>query len=307
MEEDGEDKKRVIDELRDRMVGYEATSKTSLLAETPWMVRIDGHKFSNWAKCFEKPADAKLHQAMVETAADLLDRFNPALAYTQSDEITLVFPPGKELIFGGGVQKITSIMASFAGVRFCYHILQKDYPADSPQRKRAEEFSAHFDARAFNVPTQGEAYNNLLWRSSFDCRRNSVFSLARAHFSSKQLQKLGTTAIIEKLKKEKNVDWEQQEAWFKYGTFVKKELYERTVEDPRKKGEQLKVIKSRPGSKAFLLGPFNEENIGMVFAKYWEGPLAEAMRLQEERQQKDTKKKGEKKKEESSDDAQEQP
>lgn len=175
-------------------------------------------------RCFQKPADPQLHLAMVETAEDLLDQFSPTLAYTQSDEITLVFPAStilppanvlflsylilfhlfyyfnylfyfilnswfyfdlfylfvyiqlfsillilfllfiyllvsyfislhledKELIFGGGVQKITSIMASFAGVRFNFHINQKDYPPGSPQRKKAEEFSAHFDARAFN-------------------------------------------------------------------------------------------------------------------------------------------------------------
>jgi len=51
MEDEGEEKKRVIDALRDRMVGYEAMSKTSLSGETPWIVRIDGHKFSHWAKC----------------------------------------------------------------------------------------------------------------------------------------------------------------------------------------------------------------------------------------------------------------
>ena len=189
-------------------------------------------------------------------------------------------------------------MASFAGVRFNYHILQKDYPVDSPQRKRAEEYSAHFDARAFNgkltiqppklslnyylVPTQGEVYNNLLWRSSFDCRRNSVFSLARKYFSTKQLHKLGTTALIEKLKKEKNVDWEQQDAWFKYGTFVKKELFEKEGINPRKPDEVLKIIKSRAASKSFLLGPYNEENIATVFSKYWESPLIEALKLQEE-------------------------
>lgn len=49
MEDEG-DKKRVIDDLRDRMTGYEATSKVSLSPETPWIVRLDGHKFSNWAK-----------------------------------------------------------------------------------------------------------------------------------------------------------------------------------------------------------------------------------------------------------------
>jgi len=57
MEDEGEEKKRVIDALRERMVGYEATSKTSLSGETPWIVRIDGHKFSHWAKyAFPSPS-----------------------------------------------------------------------------------------------------------------------------------------------------------------------------------------------------------------------------------------------------------
>ena len=33
----------------------------------------------------------------METAQDLLERFNPTLAYTQSDEITLVFPAGMHI------------------------------------------------------------------------------------------------------------------------------------------------------------------------------------------------------------------
>src|SRR5689334_15144136 len=50
-----------------------------------------------------------------------------------------------------------------------------------------------------------EALNNLLWRSAFDCRRNSVFALAQVYFSGKQLHGLGTTAIVHKLEKEKNI------------------------------------------------------------------------------------------------------
>jgi hypothetical protein len=62
---------------------------------------------------------------------------------------------------------------------------------------------AHFDSRVFNVPNRGEALNNLIWRSLFDCRRNSVFALAQAHFSAKQLHGIGTTGLINKLKTEK--------------------------------------------------------------------------------------------------------
>ena len=57
------------------------------------MVRLDGHCFHTYTKGFRRPYDLRIHEAMVATATDLLERFGAVTAYTESDEISLLFPP----------------------------------------------------------------------------------------------------------------------------------------------------------------------------------------------------------------------
>lgn len=60
---------------------------------------------------------------MTGTAADLVTSFNAVCAYTQSDEITLVFAPvdteaKQTAMFSGRVQKISTLLAGYASARF---------------------------------------------------------------------------------------------------------------------------------------------------------------------------------------------
>lgn len=72
---------------------------------------------------------------MFNTTIDLFKRFNPVLAYTFSDEISLLFVPIystienklSPIIYDGNVLKISSIFASSCSVRFNYHILKQNY------------------------------------------------------------------------------------------------------------------------------------------------------------------------------------
>jgi len=122
---------RVIDQIGDRMKEYEKSSSTKLDRNLPFIVRIDGHHFSKFTKGFKRPFDIRIHDTMVKTTEDLLNTFSPVLGYTQSDEITLVFPecktPEQTLIFGGKVQKMVSLMAGYASTRFNYHILRCNF------------------------------------------------------------------------------------------------------------------------------------------------------------------------------------
>jgi len=271
---DEEEKKglRVIDQIGERMKGYEANSSSKLDPNLPFLARIDGHKFSNFTRGFKRPFDQRIHNATSKTTEDLVVQFGAYLGYTQSDEITLLFPECKEkqsLIFDGKIQKLASLMASYASVRFTYHMLQSQWdPSESKIKEKVESFQAHFDGRVFNVPNRAEALNNLMWRSSFDCRRNSVFSLALSLYPAQQLLKLGTTALVEKMKKEKNVDWEEQVPAFKYGSFVKKELYEKEGEDYKTK-EKRTFTRTKVVTKSFKLDGHNEKNLNMLFSKYW--------------------------------------
>lgn len=91
-----------------------------------------------------------VHRAMINATADLVAYFSCTSGFTQSDEITLLFPAPvtpedleleeknpnqlkKSAPFNGRVQKITSLAAGYCSVRFNYHlqnqpILESDPP-----------------------------------------------------------------------------------------------------------------------------------------------------------------------------------
>ena len=97
-----------------------------------FIIRIDGVSFSNYTKGMVKPFDPRLTDAMVKTTVDLVQKFNAVLGYHQSDEISLLFPKIEENakksknvpvhFYKGRVQKLSSVTASYASVRFNYYM-----------------------------------------------------------------------------------------------------------------------------------------------------------------------------------------
>ena len=87
----------------------------NLITIPPVFVRLDGRAFHNVAEHLglEKPFDAGFSGAMERVCIRFLREsgLSPDLAYTFSDEISLYF---SYLPFGGRVEKIDSISASFA-------------------------------------------------------------------------------------------------------------------------------------------------------------------------------------------------
>jgi hypothetical protein len=55
-----------------------------------------------------------------------------------------------------------------------------------------------------------------MWRSNYDCIRNSKNNLGHYHFSTKEMHKLSSNEVAEKLKKEKNIDWNDSPGEFKW-------------------------------------------------------------------------------------------
>ena len=78
--------------LDDRMKDYERTSRYFIDTKDNLIVRLDGHHFSSFTKGFKKPFDTLLSDTMIETSQALMEEFTPSSVYTQSDEISLVFP-----------------------------------------------------------------------------------------------------------------------------------------------------------------------------------------------------------------------
>ena len=178
-----------MDALGDEMKAYEAASCDATLDMTrPCVVRLDGHCFGTFTSGFAKPYDLRIHRAMVATTGDLLERFHAATAYTESDEISLFFPPtvgdSTALPFNGRVQKLASVTAGYASARFNLHMMREAFDVadakDAALRARVESCGAHFDSRAFSLPDVERVAAYMRWRAIHDCRRNSISMLAQA-------------------------------------------------------------------------------------------------------------------------------
>lgn len=87
-----------------------------------WVViRVDGRSFSGFTSSskFDKPFDPIFHELMVQTTSSLLEQLQGIYAYTESDEISLLFPPNWDF-FDRSLEKVVSISASIASATFTH-------------------------------------------------------------------------------------------------------------------------------------------------------------------------------------------
>jgi len=151
----------MIDKMGDRMKLYEGIEAGRVLIPgLPICVRVDGRAFHTFTRGMERPYDTAMSGAMITTMKYLVEKTNACIGYVQSDEISLVLPDGKDSLFNGRIQKLTSIIASMATAMFnsAIHVQYPDKPL------------AEFDCRVWNVPNRTEAANTILWRE-FDATK----------------------------------------------------------------------------------------------------------------------------------------
>lgn len=181
------------------------------------VVRVDGKGFSKYTKKLEQPFDEQFTKDMRSTALYLAQNIDGAhLAYTQSDEISVVFSdlagPNTEWWYGGQVQKIVSIVAAMATAKF--------------NELRPFDGLALFDARVLTL-AEGEVFDYLAWRQS-DAIRNSISMLASAHFSHKALQGVGTDDRLRMLASS-GIAWFDEAEEVRQGSLIKREWQEKTT------------------------------------------------------------------------------
>jgi len=215
------------------MKKFESAQEVQLVPWQPYVVRVDGHLFSKFTKKFKKPYDVRIFEAMLKTTADLLIKFNAVTGYTQSDEITLVFPAArkypeqteKNFVYDGRINKIATLIAGYCSVRFVYHMLQTKFEeGEDVEGFKKNIFQTFFDARAYSLPSLVEVLENLAWRTS-DVKRNSKNNLGFQYYSHKELVSMSPSEVINKLKNEKGVLWSDMPEPYKFGCFVKREQY----------------------------------------------------------------------------------
>lgn len=213
------------DELGDRMKKfYEDRYRFYLTRRTPVIIRLDGNAFHTFTKGLEKPFDKDFILIMQKTCKYLCENIQGCVGgYVQSDEISLLLIDYKSLNsdawFDYNLQKIVSISAAMATMIFNKYV---DFLCNCGsysiwnQEKRDK---AIFDARAFNIPEE-EVCNYFIWRQK-DATRNSINSLAQAHFSHSQLQGKNLSEVQDMLINI-GINWNNLPTEQKRGSFIRK-------------------------------------------------------------------------------------
>jgi tRNA(His) 5'-end guanylyltransferase len=196
---------------------YEKDFEISIPKDKHIIIRIDGHKFSKLSKkYFNKPFDNEFSNSMIEAMKAVFNEFNASFGYTQSDEITIIIPENKikkgyTHPYNGRVQKIASLSASLASIKFCETI----------RKLKNEKIDAWFDARVFSVPKLKIV--DAVAERKRDAIRNSKSMFSRAYASHNELKNKFADEQIKYVKNKYNKDWNDIDDRFKYGVFIKKE------------------------------------------------------------------------------------
>lgn len=215
------------DSFGDRMKEYENAYRLYLPKRMPVIIRVDGRAFHTFTKGFQRPFDDVILYTMKDVAIELCRNVEGCkLAYTQSDEISLVLRNDDELTtqawFGNNLQKLVSLTASIATSAFdkAYRVhissyrlpISLDFLSDDKQEQCIRTYNlyygkvgkANFDSRAFVLP-QSEVANYFIWRQ-VDAIRNSIESCSRSFYSNKELFKKNTSEMVQMMNK-KGFDW----------------------------------------------------------------------------------------------------
>lgn len=149
-----------FDELDDKMRVFETAADYCVLPGVFMVARLDGRSFTRLTKevCpFEAPFDERFRDLMVETAEWLMNcGFRVRYAYTQSDEISLLFERDEQL-FGRKLRKYNSVLAGEASAKFSLLLGSV----------------ATFDSRVSQLPTAQLVVDYFRWRNE-DAARNAL-------------------------------------------------------------------------------------------------------------------------------------
>lgn len=216
----------------------------SLMPLLPTCIRLDGKCFHSFCNDLAEPFDPRLTKLMGEITVLLVDETNARIGYTQSDEISLILYSDtirSQLYFDGKIQKITSVLAATASVWF--NDLLEKYGLGSKKHMLPV-----FDCRCWNVPTQKEAVNVLIWREQ-DATRNSVSMAARSCYSHNELFEKSAPEMMDMLMA-KGLNWNDYPADFKRGHYYQRRKVTRSfTPDELSKLPEKHAAKTNPDLK----------------------------------------------------------
>jgi tRNA(His) 5'-end guanylyltransferase len=152
-----------FDDLDAQMRVYENSLDYCVLPNIFMVARLDGRNFTTLTKKwghFEAPFDVKFRDLMVETTKHLMScGFKVVYAYTESDEISLLFDLGID-VFGRKIRKYNSILAGEASAKFSLLFNEMGV----------------FDCRICQLPNENIVVDYFRWRNE-DAHRNALNSI----------------------------------------------------------------------------------------------------------------------------------
>lgn len=138
------------DEFEKRMRALEYFHALRLPQGAWTVLRVDGRSFTRFTETgFEKPIDSHFQQMMRQTARALLEELHGAYAYTESDEISVLFDPDWDL-FDRELEKLVSISAAIASATFTH----------------ASQRIVHFDSRVWLGINPSQVVDYFRWRQT---------------------------------------------------------------------------------------------------------------------------------------------
>ncbi len=211
-------------EFEERMREGELFHALRLLRGAWCVLRVDGRGFSRFTESrYEKPFDAKLHEQMVRTASALLEELQGLYAYTESDEVSVLFRP-EWTLFDREVEKLVSISAGVASAAFTH-------AAGEP---------AVFDSRVWMGVDEAAVVDYFRWRQA-DAARCALngwcyWTLRKEGQSVEEAGRaLHGKSVGEKneLLFQRGINFNELPAWQRRGTGLRWERYEKEGVDPR--------------------------------------------------------------------------
>ena len=228
----------MINSLED-MRKFERYNELSIISDCFFAIRVDGRSFHTEVKKMkmERPFDKKLRNAINKAVKSVMKDFGCLFAYTESDEVTFLFPKSLEML-DRRVEKLVSLVASKMSVEFV-------------KSKIAKGTCPIFDARVLELPSNDLVIKCFQWRQ-MDSHRNAISTQCFWRLVKEGESERKATKILEGMKDSDknellfnrlNCNYNDTPEWTRKGTMFYLKEYIKKGYNPIKKQEEKAIRK----------------------------------------------------------------